>query len=203
MVGQKRFLKKLKVSNLFIVLGDRLTVGHLPLKESILVRIQVSQHCAEITILKTKASFDIFWYNIIMKNKIILSTIFVFILFSLYYKTQAVLGPMLAVNDSLKECQIYSPNSKEELKEGWKNYGQGGEKDCELLGYTWSDKKITKQTTESLIKYIGTLIVFVGLVFLSYLLLVRRKKKYILFILSIFAIYLLLSFITSLFQRVA
>jgi hypothetical protein len=138
-----------------------------------------------------------------MKNKIILSIIFVFTVFSLYYKTQAALPPMLAVNDSLKECQIYSPNSTHELKEGWKNSGSRNEKDCEILGYTLiQGEKITKLTTESLIKYIITIVVFMGLVFLSYILFVRKKKKYTLFVLSIFIIFFLLSFVISLFQRI-
>ena len=116
-------------------------------------------------------------------------------LFGLTTQVRAAVAPVLLINDSLKACQVYGPNARENIINGWRDSGakfediyNAPEKYCNSLGYTLSqDGKVAE--VKPIFKTINAIfwIIFICFIFLYYFLFIYKKKRYIVFLLCLLA----------------
>lgn len=115
------------------------------------------------------------------------------VLLGISSQTQAASAPQLIINDSLKECQMYAPNAREELINGWYNSGarfedihDDPEKYCASLGYTFQQHR-TDAAVKPIFKAVAITfwIIFAALIYLYYKIFLQVKKRYIIFSLCV------------------
>ena len=125
-----------------------------------------------------------------------------FVLLGLAPSVNAALAPELIVNDAKKECQMYSPNAREELLSDWHYSGirfsdmrnNPPDKYCNSLGYNFrQSEKVSSIKPVFKIVAIIFWIIFIGLTYIYYIILLRIKKKYVIFSLCFLATALVLS----------
>jgi hypothetical protein len=126
-------------------------------------------------------------------------TITIFLFLSVII-ANAALAPSLVVNDNLKECHTYQPNSSTTLPSGWRyynydtsNYESTHKNKCEQIGYKYIDGYLEGELlpVERNFRIIFYLVFSLGLISFAVLYFKTKNKK--IFIATIIFIIICLS----------